>query len=187
MGAAMTNTPNTVARVTRRMKSAASDAGSMLVETMVAMCILLIAMAGLLAMDGIATNFTENYGHLASRTAEYAQDKMEQLLVLAYGDVDGDTRVFPSALAGGTGLAEGGSSDPAAPVEKYVDYLDVNGNLLASVGTTAPTGWYFKRVWAVARPSANLKQITVTVTVAIAFGRLKPPQSTMVALTSFPF
>jgi len=183
----MTNNSNIISRAAERIKSSASDAGSMLVETMVALAILLIAMAGLLAMDGIATNFTENYGHLASRTAEYAQDKMEQLLVLAYGDEDGDTRVFPSAATGGTGLKEGGSSNPTAPVEKYVDYLDVNGNLLASVGTTAPTGWYFKRVWAVSVPSANLKQITVTVTVAVAFGRLKPPQSTMVALKSFPF
>ena len=31
---------------------------------------------------------TENQGHLAARTTEYAQDKMEQLLVLAYGDTD---------------------------------------------------------------------------------------------------
>ena len=169
------------------VKPRPTDAGSMLVETMVALAILLIAMAGLLAMDGIATNFTENYGHLASRTAEYAQDKMEQLLVLAYGDEDGDTRVFPSAASGGTGLKVGGSSNPAAPAAKYVDYLDVNGNLLASVGTTAPAGWYFKRVWAVSSPSTNLKQVTVTVTVAVAFGRLKPPQSTMVALKSFPF
>ena len=164
-----------------------SDAGSFLVETMVALAILLVAMAGLISMDGIATNFTENYGHLSSRTAEYAQDKMEQLLVLSYGDAASDTRVFPSVNSGGTGLAVGGSSDPAAPAANYVDYLDVNGNLLASSGTTAPAGWYFKRVWAVSQPSTNLKQITVTVTVALAFGRLMPPKSTMVSLKSFPF
>jgi len=163
------------------------DAGAILVETMVALSLLLVVMGGLLAMDGIATNFTENYGHLASRTAEYAQDKMEQLLVLSYGDTTSDTRVFPSTIAGGTGLAEGGSSVAAAPAAGYVDYLDVNGNLLASSGVTAPAGWYFKRVWQVTSPSTNLKQVTVTVTVALAFGRLKPPSSTMVALKSFPF
>ena len=164
-----------------------SDEGSFLVETMVALAILLTAMAGLLAMDGLATNFTENYGHLQARTAEYAQDKMEQLLVLSFNDTISDTRVFPSANSGGTGLGQGGSSNPATPAANYVDYLDANGNLLASSGTTAPTGWYFKRVWAVSDQSATLKQITVTVTVALSFGRMRIPQSTMVALKSFPF
>jgi hypothetical protein len=171
----------------RQAAPAGSDAGAVLIETMVALSLLLVVMAGLLAMDGIATNFTENYGHLASRTAEYAQDKMEQLLVLSYGDETSDTRVFPSTASGGTGLAVGGSANTASPAANYVDYLDVNGNLLASSGTTAPAGWYFKRVWQVTNPSANLKQITVTVTVSLAFGRLKPPSSTMVALKSFPF
>ena len=99
----------------------------------------------------------------------------------------GDTRVFPSANSGGTGIAQGGSSNPAAPAANYVDYLDTNGNLLAASGTTAPTGWYFKRVWQVTDQSTTLKQITVTVTVALSFGRMKTPQSTMVALKSFPF
>jgi hypothetical protein len=168
-------------------RPARADAGAILIETMVALALLLIVMAGLLSMDGIATNFTENYGHLAARTAEYAQDKMEQLVVLAYGDDSTDTRVFPATSAGGTGLAVGGSSNPEAPADGYVDYLDVNGNLLASAGTSPPAGWYFKRVWQVTNPSANLKQITVTVTVSLAFGRLKPPASTMTALKTFPF
>ena len=159
----------------------------MLVETVVALAVLLVVMAGVMTMDGIATNYTENYGHLAARTAEYAQDKMEQLLALTYGDAASDTRVFPMAVSGGTGLAVGGSSNPDAPAAGYVDYLDVNGNLLPSTGTTAPTGWYFKRVWAVSVPSPNLKQITVTVTVSLAFGRMRKPASTMVALKSFPF
>jgi hypothetical protein len=153
----------------------------------VALAVLLVIMAGVMTMDGLATNYSENYGHLAARTAEYAQDKMEQLLALTYGDADSDTRVFPSASSGGTGLAEGGSSNPDAPAAGYVDYLDVNGNLLPSTGTTAPAGWYFKRVWAVSVPSTKLKQITVTVTVSLAFGRMRKPASTMVALKSFPF
>ncbi len=174
-------------QVGRTARRSASDEGSVFVETMVAMGLLLVVMAGVVSMEGIATNFTENYGHLASRTAEYAQDKMEQLLVLAYADTTSDTRVFPSTNSGGTGLAVGGSSDTNSPAAGYVDYLDVNGNLLASSGTTAPAGWYFKRVWQVTNPSTNLKQVTVTVTVSLAFGRMKPPSSTMVALKSFPF
>jgi hypothetical protein len=171
----------------RQVERLRSDAGSILVETMVAMSLLLVVMAGVVSMDGIAMNFTENYGHLAARTAEYAQDKMEQLVVLSYGDTTSDTRVFPSTPSGGTGLAIGGSSSTAAPAAGYVDYLDLNGNLIPATGTAAPAGWHFKRVWQVSSPSANLKQITVTVTVALAFGRLQPPSSTMVSLKTFPF
>ncbi len=53
---------------------------------------------------------SENRGHLAARTAEYAQDKMEQLLVLSFADDTTDTRVFPANPAGGTGIEPGGSA-----------------------------------------------------------------------------
>jgi len=164
-----------------------SDCGSSLIETMAAMALLLIVMAGLMSMDAVATTSTENYGHLGARTAEYAQDKMEQLLALAWGDEVSDTTVFPATNAGGTGLLVGGSWNVAAPVAGYVDYLDQDGRLLVSVGGAAPAGWYYKRVWAVASPVANLKQITVSVTTAIGFGRAQPPVATVAALKSFPF
>jgi hypothetical protein len=112
---------------------------------------------------------------------------MEQLLALAYGDVTSNTAVFPAAAAGGTGLARGGSSDPSAPVAGYVDWLDVSGNLLASNGVTAPAGWFYKRVWQVETPSANLKRVTVTTIVAFSMSRTMPPQATVTALKSFPF
>jgi hypothetical protein len=163
------------------------DRGSSLIETMTAVALLLVVMAGLMSMDAVATTATENYGHLGARTAEYAQDKMEQLLALAYGDVVSDTTVFPAVAAGGTGLDIGGSSNVAAPVAGYADYLDQNGNLLVAAGGAPPAGWYYKRVWQVASPSVNLKQITVSVTVALGFGRAQPPVATVAALKSFPF
>lgn len=154
---------------------------------MTATTLLLVAMIGLLSMSTIATNITENQGHLAARTTEYAQDKMEQLLALSYGDSTSDTRVFPALNSGGTGLAVGGSADPSAPVAGYVDYLDPSGNLLASVGTTAPAGWFYKRVWEISAPSANLKQITATSIVASSFGGSMLPRSTVVALKTLSF
>ena len=75
------------------------------------MGILLVVMVGLLAMAALATVYTENHGHLEARTTEYAQDKMEQLLALAYTDQVANTIVFPAAPSGGTGLAVGGSTD----------------------------------------------------------------------------
>src|SRR5713101_5819492 len=106
-----------------------SQSGMSLLETMIAVAVLLIVTAGIMSMAMVATSFTENQGHLAARTTEYAQDKMEQLLALAYGDTTSNTAVFPAANAGGTGLAVGGGSTPAAPVAGYVDWLDASGNL----------------------------------------------------------
>lgn len=165
-----------------------SERGSSLIEAMAATVLLAIVMAGLMGMDAVASRITENYGHLAARTAEYAQDKMEQLLALAWNDSTTDTTVFPATATGGTGLAQGGSSDVAAPAVGYVDYLDQNGQLIpAGAGGAAPAGWFYKRVWQVTIPSANLKQITVSVTVKLGYEGASPTTSTMAVLKSFPF
>ena len=163
------------------------EAGSTLPELMVALCLLAIMAGGLLSMQAAATKTTENYGHLSSRTTEYAQDKMEQLLALAYGDAQSDTTVFPAGPSGGTGLAVGGSVDLAAPVAGYVDYLDQDGNLVTSGGVAAPNTWYYIRVWKVTNPSTNLKQVTVTVGVKAAFAGGQKSESSVTALKSFPF
>jgi hypothetical protein len=162
--------------------------GVTLIETVVATGILLVAMSGLVSVAFVATTSTENQGHLAARTTEYAQDKMEQLLALTYGDATSNTAAFPATNAGGTGLAVGGGLPPAVPVNGYVDYLDVNGNLLGG-GVNAPANWYYKRVWKVELPagSVNLKQITVTTSVAWSLGRTALPTSTVTALKSSPF
>ena len=164
-----------------------SDAGSSLAETMVATTLLLVVIGGLGSMGVVGMMVTENQGHLAARTTEYAQDKMEQLLVLGFGDDLTDTRVFPAAAVGGTGLAIGGSSDPATAVAGYADYLNRSGTLVAGTAGAAPADWYYKRVWAVSSPTENLKQITVTVTVKSNLGQSMPARSTVTALKAFPF
>ena len=162
-----------------------SAAGTTLIETVIACAILLVLMAGLMGMSTMATSITENQGHLGARTTEYAVDKMEQLQALTYGDVQSNTTVFPSVNTLGTGLAAGGSSNPSAPVVGYADYLDQLGNPMCSVATpctaTAPVNWFYKRVWQVSIPagSANLKQITVTATVARTVGGSQLSQSTV--------
>ncbi len=172
-------------RLALRLKS---EDGTTLIETMVATAILLILMAGVLGMAAIATSITENQGHLAARTTEDAVDKMEQLLDLTYGDAQSNTTVFPSTANGGTGLAIGGSSNPAAPVVGYTDYLDVSGNILCTVASpctaTPPVSWYYKRVWQIspAPASANLKQITVTTIVKSAVAGAMVSRATVSAL-----
>src|SRR6266487_3372098 len=64
----------------KSMKKA--QAGMSLIEVIVALGVLLIVAAGVMGLAVVAMSTTENQGHLAARTAEYAQDKMEQLLAL---------------------------------------------------------------------------------------------------------
>ena len=150
------------------------------------MTIMAVLAAGLMSMAAIALTQSENQGHLAARTAEYAQDKMEQLLVLSYGDTTSDTRVFPATNSGGTGLALGGSDDPNAPAAGYVDYLDARGNLLPSTGG-APAGWFYVRAWKIVTITPSLREVRVTTTVARSIGRQKRPTATLVTLKTFPF
>jgi hypothetical protein len=157
-----------------------SDSGSTLVEVIVAVLIMGTLAAGLLAMSAIALTQSENQGHLAAR-------KMEQLLILSFGDATSDTRVFPAVAAGGTGMAPGGSANPAAPVVGYADYLDASGNLLVSNSATPPAGWFYQRVWEVTSLSATLKEVKVTATVARSIGNQQKPTATLVSLKAFPF
>jgi hypothetical protein len=175
-----------------------SEAGMSLIETTVAVMLLLVALVGLMSMAGMATQYTENHGHLEARTAEYAQDKMEQLLALAYGDVVSDTVQFPAAAGGGTGMAVGGSIDTAAPALGYVDWLGYDGSLLGG-GTAAPNGWFYQRVWQVScvvapcvdnppsGPPTGVKQVSVVTTVKTSVGRALIPKSTVAALKAAEF
>ena len=161
------------------------ERGTTLIETTIATAILLVVMAGLMGMSTIATSTTENQGHLSARTTEYAVDKMEQMLELTYGDNQSNTTVFPSLVTGGTGMAVGGSAVATAPVVGYTDYLDSSGNILCTVAVPCtavpPATWYYKRVWQVSTPSANLKQITVTATVRTSVANALLSSSTVSA------
>lgn len=178
------------------------EAGTTLVEVVIATAILATLMAGLMSLAALAISTTENQGHLGARTTEYAQDKMEQLLALTYGDTTSDTRTFPAANSGGSGLAVGGSADPNSPVALYVDYLDENGNLCGTTGAacaapsgiTAPTGWFYQRVWQIddnsSHPTelpADLKRITVASTIARGFGGAMKAKSTLTVLKARGF
>ena len=183
------------------MNKRKAQAGVSLLETMIALGLLLIVAVGLMGLATYAMTTTENQGHLAARTAEYAQDKMEQLLALAFcngpAPVGTDTTVFPAAAAGGTGLAgcnngttpptplAGGSLSITAPSAGYVDYLDASGNL---VGGGA--NWKYIRVWQVTVPPGTnfMKQIDVKVQVRPGpAGTASMPQATVSVLKSYPF
>lgn len=177
------------------------ESGTTLIEVVIASAILVTLMAGLMSLGGLAISTTENQGHLAARTTEYAQDKMEQLLALTYNDPVTDTRSFPAVNSGGSGLTPGGSYNTNNPVALYVDYLDQNGNLCgttgaecaAPVGTTPPTRWFYQRCWRIdasttdASLPVDLKRVTVTATIARGFGGAMKASSTLVVLKANPF
>lgn len=182
---------------------ATGERGFSLVETMVGLGLLLVVAAGVLPLGVLTLRITENHGHLMARATEYSEDKLEQLMALSYGDTISDTRVFPRTDTGGSGLTPGGSANPATPVDKYVDYLTIDGVLLPSAGTP-PDDWYYQRTWQVeevgSADPANcpvsasparicLKRITVTTIVrrAAQGGHGVTPNATVSALKTFPF
>lgn len=183
-----------------------TQAGMTLLETMMALVILLIVSVGVMSVAGLAVSTTETQGHLAARTAEYAQDKMEQLLSLKFcdGGTDGlsgtDTTQFPAVAGTGatyTGLGgcsdmingvplTGGGLSTTSPTAGYVDYLDVTGSPVTSSGN-----WEYIRVWQISIPtgSSQLKQISVLAQARTGVGSNNGllPQSTVVAMKTFPF
>src|SRR6266576_3005873 len=175
--------PHFSTRMAGRRKK--SQAGVGLVETLIALALLLIASAGIMTMASVAMTTTENQGNLAARTAEYAQDKMEQLLALQYPDGKTDTTVFPSVVTGaGTGLTPGGGLDPNAPVAGYSDFVDKSGNPVA-----AGANWQYVRVWQITENVAlQLKTITVLTQVRYDVGQGGIlPKSALTCLKSSPF
>src|SRR3989337_192616 len=93
-----------------------SQAGTTLIEVSIALVILLTVSVGIMGLFAVSMVTTENQGHLQARASEYAQDKMEQLISLAYTDSVSNTATFPTndTCLCGTGLAVGGSSNPDA-------------------------------------------------------------------------
>lgn len=179
----------TIAKSTdRALARRSSETGFSLVETIIGLGLLAVVAGAVLPLGIMAMTTSENAGHLSSRAAEYAQDKLEQLMALAYGDSTSDTRTFPAADLGGSGLTIGGGIDTTAPVATYVDYLNIEGALIPSPTGVPPDGWYYQRVWEVTQARANLKQITVTATVRNSMGAWPlRPRATITTLKTFPF
>jgi hypothetical protein len=173
----------------RRRARRRGERGISILEVVFALSLIMIVSLGLVPLSVMATMTTENQGHLMARSTEYAQDKLEQLLALAYVDIVSDTRFFPANNGGGSGLTNGGSDDPAAPVNLYVDYLRINGDLIPPAAGV-PADWFYKRVWKVEQVGANpnLKRITVVATVRSSVGQISQvPRATVVSLKANPF
>jgi hypothetical protein len=169
-----------------RKKSALPESGVSILETLVASTILLVVVTGVLPVFILGFQSTEQQGDIATRTTEYAQDKMESLVNLTFTDGATDTTKYPPAISGGTGLGGAmgvsstvGAVPPTAAATGYVDYLDSNGNLL-----TSSTGAFYTRQWSISTDSTGtLKTITVVVTFLQTAGvQGKAPSTALVSI-----
>ena len=161
-----------------------SARGISLIETMLAVLILLFGLVSVMSMFAVAVTQNANQGEFGTRTTEYAQDKMEQLLGLNFTDSTTNTAVYPPAATGGTGLGASltaggtvGSVNTASPATGYVDYLDFRGNLLAN-----STGWFYKRQWSISLDATGtLKTIRVVAITRAQAGPGVMPSTTLVS------
>ena len=134
----------------------ASDAGSTLVEVLVATVILA---TGVLTMGQLF--LTSTVSNVASRTDTFAtvlaEQKVEQLRSLTWGfdreglpvsDFTSDTSVEPLTSAGGTGL----QPSPAAVLQQntggYVDHVGANGQIVGNAVQAPGTAAYTRR-WSI--------------------------------------
>ena len=173
----------------RSRNNARLERGVTMIETMIAVAILLIVVVGVLPVFTVGFQVTEQQGDISTRTSEYAQDKMESLIKLNFTDGATDTTVYPPAAVGGTGLggamgasATVGAVPPAAAVAKYVDYYAYDGTY--QNGTAA--GAYYTRQWSITTDATGtLKTITVAVTSVQKSGVLGlAPSTTLVCIKS---
>jgi prepilin-type N-terminal cleavage/methylation domain-containing protein len=158
--------------------------GFSLLETIIATLIVLVGIVSVMNLFTVAVVQNTNQGEYATRTTEYCQDKLEQLLGLSFTDSTTNTAVYPPQATGGTGLGASlsaggtvGSVNTGAPATGYVDYLDARGNLLAS-----SNGWFYKRQWSIALDAAGrVKTITVVAVTRNRAGSSRPPSTRLVS------
>jgi prepilin-type N-terminal cleavage/methylation domain-containing protein len=138
--------------------SRAGEQGFTLLEVLIAAVILVVVAAGVLGLFSVALLQNAAAGDHGTRVTEYAQDKMEQLMVLTFSDTASDVTNYPTSSTGGTGLTAGGSINPTSPATGYVDYINGSGS-----PTNLPSGAVYIRQWKIADDTAQIKTITVRV------------------------
>lgn len=164
------------------------ERGASLIETVIALLILTVGAVSVMGGLTIAISQNWNQGDRATRTTEYAQDKMEQLLALNFNDSTSNTAVYPTASSGGTGLGgvmsgntTVGGIASGSPVAGYSDYIDSSGNI-----QTSSTNALYVRQWSIStNAGANLKTITVVVRAQLSgTGYTVAPVTTLVSMKS---
>jgi hypothetical protein len=175
-------------------KHLSRQAGSTLIEAMIAIVVLMVCVTGILSIFPLSAQQNATIGEEGTRSVEYAQDKMEQLLAVPFtgGEKWDITEGFIDQLnASGTGTGAGGgvpsttygSIDPANPVAGYVDYCDVNG-VWTGAGNPNTNPAVYARQWSITDDATgNIKTISVLAYAKSSLGgaKFKPPSTKLVA------
>ena len=132
--------------------------GFSLIETMIAMFIMVFALISLAQLMALAIVVNKNQGRDATKATGFAHDNMEELTGLAFTDTTTNVSVSPFSVTASTGLSAGGNLPPTAPAANYSDTLDQFG-----ARTTIPGSIAFTRQWQITNVNA-MKQIAVAVT-----------------------
>ena len=165
--------------------------GFNMLELLLATVVFLIGITGLMALATVAIAKTSSHGEQGTKTVEYAQDKMEQILALNYttAAVDTTTDLSQSTISSvvataGTGLTANPTCDFSNPVTTncYIDYVSGSG-----VASNSSSGAQYMRMWKIVDDSSSLSK-TVTVYVIALYGAdrnrlgtLLAPSATLVA------
>ena len=140
----------------RQASSRASERGTTLVETMVAVVILAVGLVGVAQMFVYSTN-TNREARRVTMTSILAQQKIEQLRALTWGfddfglaisDYSSNVTVTPPTSTGGLGLQPSPAGTLTTSTAGYVDYLDAYGAWLGT-GAAPPSGAVYVRRWSV--------------------------------------
>lgn len=150
------------------------ESGITLVETLIAMLILLFGLLAMAHMLSFGTVASKTHGRDATKAAAYAHDKMEELLGLDFADTTTNVTVNPPFPSTGVGLTAGGSVPPTSATAGYVDYLDTDGARTSS-GSAA-----YVRQWQIINDGASLKRIIVAVTSMRSFNYGATPAAVLV-------
>ncbi len=153
-----------------------NDSGMTLIETLIALAVLLFGLLALAQVLVYSVVASKAYGRDMTKTAASAHDKMEELTSLSYTDTTTNVTVNAPYPANGVGLTAGGSIPPNDPVGGYSDYLDKAG-----ARTTAGDAAY-TRQWKIINDTAKVKRIIVSVTSKKSFKFGTAPTTTVVTL-----
>jgi len=161
-----------------------AEKGLTLLECLIAAGLLLTAVVGVLVPFRLVISQNNNQGELQTRSTEFGEAKMEQLLALQFFDNSTNTTVYPPAGTGGTGLGGSmganttvGTTNLSTPASGYYDYLDISGN------ETTSNNAVFMRGWSITTDSTGqLKTISVQTQILQGSMAQQLPANTIVCM-----